>query len=229
MCMGGERSMESASTAQAQRITAAKCNYYDTKAASFIHWHLVPADEAYSVAERSPSRLPEMIDGNLRWLECYLQSVRGRPCVRSSRSACATGTAASWLRSRPASVLQLPKSRFDFVSFKTKQPGESPFLRSQVQTVMQRRPVGPAAAYPLRETRSKADSSLLFVPVSPSRSASAASSFGYDASRTLASSRSRHHDYAQRSTTESSTHTDVVTVVVLRSRDAMFLRLASLA
>jgi len=58
------------------------------------------------VAERSPSRLPEMIDGNLRWLECYLQSVRGRPCVRSSSSACATGTAASWLRSRPASVLQ---------------------------------------------------------------------------------------------------------------------------
>ena len=47
------------------------------------------------------------------------------------------------------------KSRFDFVSFKTKQPGESPFLRSQVQTVMQRRPVGPAAAYPLRETSPK--------------------------------------------------------------------------
>jgi hypothetical protein len=38
-----------------------------------------------------------------RWVETYggltssSQSGRGRPCVRSSRSACATGTAASWL------------------------------------------------------------------------------------------------------------------------------------
>ena len=30
----------------------------------------------------------------------YSRSARGRPCVRSSRSACATGTAASWLRAR---------------------------------------------------------------------------------------------------------------------------------
>ena len=48
MCLGGERSMASASIAKAQRVTAAKYNYYDTKAASFIHWHLVPADEAYA-------------------------------------------------------------------------------------------------------------------------------------------------------------------------------------
>ena len=32
MCLGGERSMASASTAQAQRVTAAKCSYYDTRA-----------------------------------------------------------------------------------------------------------------------------------------------------------------------------------------------------
>ena len=41
-----------------------------------------------------------------RWVETYggltssSQSGRGRPCVRSSRSACATGTAASWLHAR---------------------------------------------------------------------------------------------------------------------------------
>jgi hypothetical protein len=37
------------------------------------------------------------------------------------------------------------------------------------------------------------------------------------------------HDYALLSATESSTHTDVIMVVVLRSRDAVSLRLASLA
>ena len=157
------------------------------------------------------------------------QSARGRPCVRSSRSACATGTAASWLRSRPASVLQLPKSRFDFVSFKTKQPGESPFLRSQVQTVMQRRPVGPAAAYPLRETRSKADSSLLFDPVPLVVELQPPPLSDTTLAERLPLRVPGIHDYAQRSTTESSTHTNVVLIVVLRSRDAMCLRLASLA
>ena len=111
---------------------------------------------------------------------------------------------------------------------KQKNSGESPFCVPNFKR-SQRRPVGPAAAYPLCETRSKADSIYSLRQLR----------LGFElqppplSDTTLAERLPLRvpviHDYAQRSTTESSTHTDVVMVVVLRSRDAVCLRLASLA
>jgi hypothetical protein len=79
-CFGGESSQ--AWQGQTHRVTAANCNYHATKASWLIHWHMAHADGAYaSVAARSPSLLPETIDGNLRGLdeffpECTWTSVR---------------------------------------------------------------------------------------------------------------------------------------------------------
>ena len=155
------------------------------------------------MAARSPSLLPEMIDGNLRGLdkvfaECTWTSVRAflaqRLCDRDG------GCVAALTR---LLFLQLPsKNRFDFVSFKTKNSGESPFCVPNFKR-SQRRPVGPAAAYPLCETRSKADSlrqlRLGFELQPPPLS-----------DTTLAERLPLRvpviHDYAQRSTTERSTH-----------------------
>ena len=118
------------------------------------------------MAARSPSLLPEMIDGNLRGLdkvfaECTWTSVRAflaqRLCDRDGGFVAARSLLL---------FLQLPsKNRFDFVSFKTKNSGESPFCVPNFKR-SQRRPVGPAAAYPLCETRSKADP-ILFETASP--------------------------------------------------------------
>ena len=164
MCFGGESSQ--AWQGQAHRVTAAKCNYHATKASWLIHWHMVHADGAYaSVAARSPSLLPEMIDGNLRGLdkvfaECTWTSVRAflaqRLCDRDGGFVAARSLLL---------FLQLP-SRTVLILFLSKQKtGESPFCVPNFKR-SQRRPVGPAAAYPLCETRSKADSTL-FETASP--------------------------------------------------------------
>ena len=158
----------------------------------------------------------------------YSRSARGRPCVRSSRSACATGTAASWLRARSFCFFncQVRTVLILFLS-KQKNSGESPFCVPNFKR-SQRRPVGPAAAYPCAKRGPKQTLHSLrqlrlgFELQPPPLS-----------DTTLAERLPLRvpviHDYAQRSTTESSTHTDVVMVVVLRSRDAVCLRLASLA
>ena len=88
------------------------------------------------MAARSPSLLPEMIDGNLRGLdkvfaECTWTSVRAflaqRLCDRDGGFVAARSLLL---------FLQLPsKNRFDFVSFKTKKLWGEPILRSQLQTV----------------------------------------------------------------------------------------------
>ena len=80
------------------------------------------------MAARSPSLLPEMIDGNLRGLdkvfaECTWTSVRAflaqRLCDRDGGFVAARSLLL---------FLQLPsKNRFDFVSFKTKTPGRAHF------------------------------------------------------------------------------------------------------
>ena len=159
----------------------------------------------------------------------YSRSARGRPCVRSSRSACATGTAASWLHAHAASVSSTAKSRFDFVSFKTKKLWGEPILRSQLQTVTE------ASCWPrssISIVRNEVQSRLSTYSLRQLR-------LGFElqppplSDTTLAERLPLRVPgttiYAQRSTTESSTHTDVVMVVVLRSRDAVCLRLASLA
>ena len=134
----------------------------------------------------------------------YSRSARGRPCVRSSRSACATGTAASWLHAHAASVSSTAKSRFDFVSFKTKNLGRAHFafptsnghrgvlLAPQQHIHCAKR--GPKQTlYSLRQLR------LGFELQPPPLS-----------DTTLAERLPLRvpviHDYAQRSTTESSTH-----------------------
>ena len=156
------------------------------------------------------------------------RSARGRPCVRSSRSVCATGTAASCCAHTPLLFLQLPKSRFDFVSFKTKKTlgrahfafptsnGHRGVLLAPQQHIHCAKRGPKQTLHSLRQLR------LGFELQPPPLS-----------DTTLAERLPLRvpviHDYAQRSTTESSTHTDVVMVVVLRSRDAVCLRLASLA
>ena len=121
------------------------------------------------MAARSPSLLPEMIDGNLRGLdkvfaECTWTSVRAflaqRLCDRDGGFVAARSRCFCFFNCQS-------KNRFDFVSFKTKNSGESPFCVPNFKR-SQRRPVGSAAAYPypLCETRSKADS-ILFETASP--------------------------------------------------------------
>ena len=127
--------------------------------------------------------------------------------------------------------LQLPsKNRFDFISFKTKKLWGEPILRSQLQTVTEascwlRSSISIsicAKRGPKQTLHSLRQLRLGFELQPPPLS-----------DTTLAERLPLRvpviHDYAQRSTTESSTHTDVVMVVVLRSRDAVCLRLASLA
>ena len=58
----------------------------------------------------------------------YSRSARGRPCVRSSRSACATGTAASWLHAHaPLLFLQLPRAALILFLSKQKTLGRAHF------------------------------------------------------------------------------------------------------
>lgn len=157
------------------------------------------------MAARSPSLLPEMIDGNLRGLdkvfaECTWTSVRAflaqRLCDRDGGFVAARSLLL---------FLQLPsKNRFDFVSFKTKNSGESPFCVPNFKR-SQRRPVGPAAAYPCAKRGPKQTLHSLrqlrlgFELQPPPLS-----------DTTLAERLPLRvpviHDYAQRSTTERSTH-----------------------
>ena len=119
------------------------------------------------MAARSPSLLPEMIDGNLRGLdkvfaECTWTSVRAflaqRLCDRDGGFVAARSRCFCFFNCQVRTVLIL------FLS-KQKNSGESPFCVPNFKR-SQRRPVGPAAAYPLCETRSKADSTL-FETASP--------------------------------------------------------------
>ena len=95
-CFGGESSQ--AWQGQTHRVTAANCNYYARK----LHGQFTGTWR--TLMGRMPAWLHEVLPCfPRRWVETYggltssSQSARGRPCVRSSRSACATGTAASWL------------------------------------------------------------------------------------------------------------------------------------
>ena len=158
------------------------------------------------MAARSPSLLPEMIDGNLRGLdkvfaECTWTSVRAflaqRLCDRDGGFVAARSRCFCFFNCQVRTVLIL------FLS-KQKNSGESPFCVPNFKR-SQRRPVGPAAAYPCAKRGPKQTLHSLrqlrlgFELQPPPLS-----------DTTLAERLPLRvpviHDYAQRSTTESSTH-----------------------
>ena len=181
------------------------------------------------MAARSPSLLPEMIHGNLRGLdkvfaECTWTSVRAflaqRLCDRDGGFVAARSRCFCFFNCQVRTVLILFLSKQKTLgrahfAFPTSNGHRGVLLAPQQHIHCAKR--GPKQTlYSLRQLR------LGFELQPPPLS-----------DTTLAERLPLRvpviHDYAQRSTTESSTHTDVVMVVVLRSRDAVCLRLASLA
>ena len=118
------------------------------------------------MAARSPSLLPEMIDGNLRGLdkvfaECTWTSVRAflaqRLCDRDGGFVAARSRGFCFFNCQVRTVLIL-------LSNQKKLWGE-PILRSQLQTVTEAS-CWPRSSISMCETRSKADSTL-FETASP--------------------------------------------------------------
>ena len=135
---------------------AAKLQHHAEKASWLIHWHMAHADGAYaSVPARSPSLHPETIGGNLRgldeiFLECTWTSVRAflakRLCDRDGGFVAARSHA-SPDRLERTSRKRAPPECFCFEKTALWQL-EEPAKKNEAGRLS-------AAAYPLRETRSK--------------------------------------------------------------------------
>ena len=167
----------------------------------------------------------------MRGLDEFLPESTRTSVLRSSRNACATGTAASWLRalaspdrwnekkrrngrSRECFCFGLEKTAFWQLE-ETIEVNETGLVGSRRFHCAKRGPKR-TPTYSLIQFR------LGFELQPPPLS-------GTTLAERLPLRIPGIHDYALLSATESSKHTDVIMVVVLRSRDAVSLRLASLA
>ena len=165
----------------------------------------------------------------MRGLEEFLPESTRTSVLRSSRNACATGTAASWLHALASPDRWNEKKRrngrsrecfcFEKTALwqleETLEVNETGLVGSRRFHCAKRGPKR-TPTYSLRQFR------LGFELQPPPLS-------GTTLAERLPLRIPGIHDYALLSATESSTHTDVIMVVVLRSRDAVSLRLASLA